>query len=563
MRRIILLFCFAAYAFAQELSVNTTHGMVVGKRATDGDYYTFYGIRYGGSTSGANRFKAPTPAPTYTGVYQADDSSVFCAQPTARGLVGVEDCLVLNVFTRNASISRPVVVWLESEEYTTSRQELFTFKKLIDEELVVVSIHYRLSIFGFLCLGVPAAPGNAGLKDIIQGLKWINVNIAGFGGDPRNVVLLGHGSGAAIAELISLSPLGHDLVHKVIAISGSALAPWAVAYEPVQYAERFSEKLSYSGKSKENLAKSIANTDLNVLVPSLKDFTFFNNTPLFAPCIESSDISEDERVLPDAPINLLRSGNYSQIPYISVFVDMEGTLRAEQAAFNNWIDTMQANFSDFLPVDLNLESDQNKSAVVQSIREFYFAQQPVNMEGFLNFEGDTLVVVSMIRGVTERAKTSTAPVRLLEFAYRGTHNSDWPYTQIRLDGVKHGGLLNYLFDFDLRPADVAVQTAILRRFSEFAKNGNPNPTNYVNSGITWNPYTDSSPLSLRISGGDVITVGKSFQEEERLNIHQQRMNFWNKLYSQYYHPPQSASSAVKILSVSLTVVFCLLFVKLL
>lgn len=90
-----------------------------------------------------------------------------------------------------------------------------------------------MSIFGFLCLRVHDAPGNAGLKDIIQGLNWVKTNIANFGGDPNNVVLIGHDSGAALVDLITLSHRSENFIHKVIILNGSALAPWAVAYNPI------------------------------------------------------------------------------------------------------------------------------------------------------------------------------------------------------------------------------------------------------------------------------------------------------------------------------------------
>ncbi|XP_045501566.1 esterase FE4-like [Colias croceus] len=556
--------CLFAIAYAQDnLSVNTTQGVVIGSRASDGNYYSFYGIHYAGSTAGLNRFKAPTPPPVYPGEYHAIDTKVICAHPTSRGLVGVEDCLVLNVFTPNAIASnRPVLVWLESEEYTTTRQEVYSVKKLVEEDLVVVSINYRLSIFGFLCLGVPEAPGNAGLKDVIQGLEWIKNNIAGFGGDPNNVVLLGHSSGAAIAELITLSPLAQGLVHKVIAISGSALSPWAVAYEPLKYAESVGEKLGYGGKSPAQLAASLVSTHINVLAPVLNDFEFYNNTPLFAPCIEDKNLISNETVLTDAPINLLRNGNYSHVPYIAAFVDKEGTIRAEQAAFRNWLNKMQSNFTDFIQADLKFESTQNKSAVAQSIREYYFAQKAISMEtieDFLDYQGDTMILVSVLRGIAERAATSRSSVRLLEFAFRGTHNSDWAYPQIPVTGAKHGAILNYLFDFDLRSGDYLVQTSLLRRFAAFARNGDPNP---ANTDVIWNPYTPGSTVALRLSGEDTTTSNHMFQEEARVNIHQQRMGFWNNLYSIYYNPPQ-ASSASRILSLTIVLISCVLVLKLL
>lgn len=399
------------------------------------------------------------------------DSNIICAQPSANGLIGIENCLTLSIYTNNVTTPKPVIVWLNAEEYTTSTTTLYSFRRFIEEGIVVVSMNFRLSIFGFLCLGVPEAPGNAGLKDVIQGLNWIKTNIAGFGGNPDNVALFGHGSAAAIVDLITISPRSQNLVHKAVALSGSALAPWAVAYDPAGYASILGEKLSYTGKSRSELAKLLISTDVNVLGSALNGFKFTNNTPLFAPCIEDRNVNANETVLTDTPINLLRTGNYSHIPYITGYVNREGTLRAEEAAFNQWRVKMQNNFTEFLQVDLDFGT--NRTDMAQSIRDFYFSGSPINLdiEDYLDYHGDTLVLVSVIRGARERAATSKSEVRLLEFAYMGTLNSDWPYHEIPLKGVKHGGILNYLFDFDLRPADEAIMRSVVKRLATFAHVG--------------------------------------------------------------------------------------------
>lgn len=416
-------------------------------------------------------FQAPVPPSPYPGLFHAMDSNIICAQPSVNGLIGIENCLTLSIYTSNVTTPKPVVVWLNAAEYTTSTSTLYSFRRFVEEGVVVVSMNFRLSVFGFLCLGVPEAPGNAGLKDVILGLNWIKANIAGFGGNPDNVALFGHGSAAAIVDLITMSSRGANLVHKAVALSGSALAPWAVAYDPVGYANILAQKLSYTGKSASELAKHLATTEIGVLGAALNGFQFTNNTPLFAPCIENQNLNANETVLTDAPITLLRSGNYNHIPYIAAYVNREGTLRAEEAAYGQWLQQMQTNFTDFLQVDLDFGA--NRTGMAQSIKDFYFSASPTNLdiEDYLDYQGDTLVLVSAIRGARERAATSRSEVRLLEFAYMGTFNSDWGYHQIPLKGVRHGGILNYLFDFDLRPADEPVMTSLVKRLATFAHVG--------------------------------------------------------------------------------------------
>lgn len=417
-----------------------------------------------------NMFQAPIP-PSPHEVLSATDSNIFCAQPTSRGIVGVENCLTLNIFTKETTNPKPVVVWLNVDEYTTSNTQVISARTLIEQNIVFVSLNFRLSIFGFLCLRVQEAPGNAGLKDVIQGLRWIQENIGNFGGDSKNIILMGHASGAAVVDLLTLSPQIENLAHKAIVLSGSSLAPWAVAYDPIGYAERLGIQLGYDGNNPAKLAGHLVETDINVLNTALNEFKFVNNTPLFAPCLENPNLNPNNTVLSEAPIDVLRSGKYAQIPVIYGYTNREGTMRADEADFGNWLAFMQTNFTSFLPVDL--KPGNNMANVSSRIRDFYFGNVSINMaviEDYLEFEGDTLVLVSTIKTAKERALTSKSEVRLLEFAYIGTKNSRWIHNQIPLSGASHGAFVNYVFDDDLRAEDEAVSKSLVARFSAFAYN---------------------------------------------------------------------------------------------
>lgn len=562
---LFLILCLCVPALAQNvLQVNTTEGVIEGSLLTDGSHYAFYGVPYAGSTSGENRFKGPTPPARYPGVFHAMDANVICAQPSSRGLIGVENCLTLNIFTRNTTTRNPVIVWLNAEEYTTTNTGLYSYKPFIEQGLLFVNMNFRLSVFGFLCLGVPEAPGNAGLKDIIQGLTWIKANIANFGGDPDNVILMGHGSAAALVDIITLSPRGRNLFHKAITLSGSALAPWAVAYDPIGYANILARRLSYTKKNGQELAKLLQNTDITLLISALDDFKFTNNTPLFAPCIENPIVSPNDTVLTEAPINILRAGNYSQVPYIAAYTTREGTMRAGEAITGQWLEKMQANFSDFLPVDLNVAV--NRTGVALNVSNFYFSGSPINMatiEDYLDYHGDTLVLVSVIKGAWERALTSSTEVRLLEFAYRGTYNSDWPYNQIPLTGVRHGGILNYLFDFDLRDGDRAVMASLITRFARFSLTGHPTQVGASNI-VEWLPITRNSFNYLVCTGrdGPIPNVTWIYEEEPRTNPHVTRMTFWNENYEKYYHAPTRVSSSEGLMALFSIVILSQFFVYL-
>ncbi|XP_041984595.1 venom carboxylesterase-6-like [Aricia agestis] len=555
---VAILFVLFAAAHAQTVpvvpTVNTTQGVIIG--AYNNGIANFYGIHYAGPASGSNRFKNPTPAPVYPGEYHAVDNNIICAHPTPRGLVGVEDCLVLSIHTNNLAASNPVMVWLEGEDYDTISNIPYSYDNLVQQDIVFVSVNYRLSIFGFLCLGVPEAPGNVGLKDVVQALTWIQQNIAGFGGNPGNVMLFGHGSGAAMVDLITLSGKADELVHKAMVLSGSALSPSAVAYEPVAYAHAVGDKMGYTGKTNSELAELLSSTATDLLVNAINDFEFYNNTPLFAPCVENPQLNNDT-FLTDSPINILRSGNYSHVPYIIGYVDREGTIRAQQALFSNWLTKMESNFSDFLQADLKFESETNKTAVARTIREFYFAQSYVGLatiEDFLDYQGDSLITMAVIRGARERAATSRADVRIFEFAYKRTVDPEWAYPQIQLTGVRHGGLLSYVFDYNLSTLEISLRNLLTSRIAMFARTGSQG--GYPNFTM-WDPISSSGVFHLLyISGGEVstnVTIGK---EEARGNIREETTNFWNSIYNAHYRAPTPISGATSArLAFSLVPIF--------
>ena len=106
-------------------------------------------------------------------------------------------------------------------------------------DVVVVTVRYRLNVFGYLSLGNVVLPGNSGLLDQYFALYWVSNNIAYFGGDPEKVTLLGTASGAASALLLALSPRSSPLVRRVIAVAGTPLSPFGLSDNPLENARRF------------------------------------------------------------------------------------------------------------------------------------------------------------------------------------------------------------------------------------------------------------------------------------------------------------------------------------
>src|SRR5258706_9639896 len=186
----------------------------------------FLGIPYAKPPVGALRWMPPQPVAKWANARKADKFGPTCAQITTLGpFAGPpnsnEDCLYLNVFTPDVKAKLPVLVWVHGGGYVDGESDDYDATKLAKEgKLVVVTLNYRLNLFGFLAH--PAldkeghAGGNYGIMDMQAALRWVQRNAASFGGDPGNVTLGGQSAGAGAAAANVVSPDAKGLFHRAI-----------------------------------------------------------------------------------------------------------------------------------------------------------------------------------------------------------------------------------------------------------------------------------------------------------------------------------------------------------
>lgn len=208
--------------------VRTDAGYVAG---FNGPVRTYKGIPYAAPPVGALRFRPPQPAAHWEGVRLATTFGPQCLQGRAPSPAASEDCLTLNVWTGavSAAEKRPVFVWIHGGAYESGAGSLDVYngEALAAEGIVVVTINYRMGIFGFLAhpeLSAESAEGvsgNQAILDMIASLQWVKANIAAFGGDPTNVTIGGESAGGTSMGLLILSPKAKSLFTKAIAAS-----PW-------------------------------------------------------------------------------------------------------------------------------------------------------------------------------------------------------------------------------------------------------------------------------------------------------------------------------------------------
>ena len=243
-------FCFLtilAFAPNRAAAVNGTvkvaSGSLEGTTMTSG-IRVFKGLPYAAPPVGDLRWRPPQPPAKWNGVRKADKFSDSCMQALTRSRnpwtkefmvqnEASEDCLCLNVWTgaKAATEKRPVLVWMHGGGFNEGSGEIITYdgEELAKKGLIVVTINYRLGIFGFythpeLTKESPQhASGNYGLLDCVAALEWVQKNIAAFGGDPSRVTIAGQSAGAMAVHALTASPLAKGLFHRAIAESGSGV----------------------------------------------------------------------------------------------------------------------------------------------------------------------------------------------------------------------------------------------------------------------------------------------------------------------------------------------------
>lgn len=230
----------AVPAAAQQVSVDT--GRLAG-RTIDGGVQAYMGVPFAAPPVRELRWKAPQPAAQWPGVRDATQAAPMCLQSgrgrTMNHYFGneavSEDCLYLNIWTPPGAPPPggwPVVVWIYGGAFSVGSTSMANYSgaNLAKKGVVQVNIAYRVGPLGFLAHPELTREGgghsgNYGLMDQIAGLKWVQRNIAAFGGNPGNVTIAGQSAGSMSVGTLQMSPLAKGLFHRVVGMSGSPMRP--------------------------------------------------------------------------------------------------------------------------------------------------------------------------------------------------------------------------------------------------------------------------------------------------------------------------------------------------
>ncbi len=227
---------------APSTTVRVESGALLGVPGEDPSVEVFKGVPFAAPPLGALRFRPPQAPAAWSGVRKAAEFSASCVQALRRSLLPwteeymlrndvSEDCLALNVWRPRAPAQRPlpVFVYVHGGAYDSGSGEVLIYdgEALARRGVIVVTINYRLGVFGFLAHpelsaeSPESSSGNYGLLDQIAALHWVQRNIAAFGGDPGRVTVGGQSAGAGSVHLLTASPLARGSFRAAITQSGA------------------------------------------------------------------------------------------------------------------------------------------------------------------------------------------------------------------------------------------------------------------------------------------------------------------------------------------------------
>jgi carboxylesterase type B len=244
--------------------VEVKQGMIEGTvmETRQGEKFdAFLNIPYAQKPLGRLRFQAPLEVLPWDGVKNGTAWGPMCTQvnllsnsPTS------EDCLSLNVFTKNLRSQqplKPVIVYIHGGAFQLGSASDHQPHLLMERDVVLVSLNYRLGAFGFLSLGTKEVPGNQGMKDQVLALRWIKKNVEAFGGNSEMITLMGNSAGAYSVTAHMVSPMADGLFQRVIAFSGAIT--WQNKFEEnyLDLAMKLAQKLNCTTSTIEDMAECL------------------------------------------------------------------------------------------------------------------------------------------------------------------------------------------------------------------------------------------------------------------------------------------------------------------
>ncbi|CAG9769383.1 unnamed protein product [Ceutorhynchus assimilis] len=525
-------------------------------------YHSFLALRYAQPPVGDLRFKPALSVEPWEGTYDGTAEKNVCFQVYENSYKENEDCLFLNVFTpvdlsnTSSTSDLAVMVWIHGGGFISGAAYMNEGgvgpKFFMDSTVVFVSINYRLGPFGFMSTGDKVLPGNLGLKDQVQALKWVQKNIKYFGGDPEKVTIFGQSAGSASVSYQLLSPTSAGLYRAAILESGSSLSPWAYQRDQAEITFKTAQLIDPSFNSENT-------TELLLFLQSVPAVAIDNASLLFSSTSESAsnyqissgffyapviEVAHEDAFLTEAQYGLLERGSYNRVPVMAGMTNEESLGLLANGDLSFLWNAYDQEPIIMVPDDLHVTNKDLRNTIGLEIRNYVTDSK--------GFNGDIAKGI-MFHSMHDFDKANIKQAELMSYHstvhfYQFSYSGPMGYSSYRVPGtdgnVTHAEEVNYFFskwysneipdntDMSYFPeSDQNTHYRIMALWTNFVKYLNPTPQGMdkeILQNVTWEPVQPNVFKYLDIGKDLVLTEGYPKQE---------KYLFWNSLFSKYAVPP--------------------------
>ncbi|XP_060248097.1 pyrethroid hydrolase Ces2e-like isoform X1 [Meriones unguiculatus] len=512
--------------------IRTTHtgqirGSLVHMKGLDVGVHSFLGIPFAKPPIGPLRFVPPEPPESWSGVRDGTSYPARCLQDIAAMNMQAlkllkltlppihmsEDCLYLNIYTpdhAHEGSKLPVMVWIHGGSLVIGMASLYDGSMLAAiENVVVVTIQYRLGVLGFFSTGDQHARGNWGYLDQVAALRWVQQNIAHFGGNPDRVTIFGESAGGTSVSSHVVSPMSQGLFHSAIMESGVATIPGLISTSPdivyrtvanLSGCEQVDSEALVNclrGKSEEEI---MAINKAFKIIPGIVDGIFLPRHPKellasadFQPVPSIIGINNDEYgwIIPSS---LSNTDSQKKMDRKTVQAVLQ-----RRAAQMMW----PPEFTDLVMEEYMGDNEDPQLLQVQ----------------FKEMMEDIIVVIPVLQ--VAHFQRSHAPVYFYEFQHRPSFFKDSKPPDVKAD---HGDEVLFIFrsfwggtQIELTEEEELLSRRMMKYWANFARYGNPN-----SEGLPYWPVFDHEEQYLQL---DIQpAVGRALKAR--------RLKFWTKTLPQ-------------------------------
>ncbi|XP_068941904.1 cocaine esterase-like isoform X2 [Petaurus breviceps papuanus] len=525
---------------ADDLIRTTESGPVQGTqiiiKGIDKGVNVFLGIPFAKPPVGALRFSPPQPPDSWSNVKDATSHPPACLQDVTilEKLAKImkvnipvtansEDCLYLNIYVpvhAKEGAGLPVMVWIHGGALVLGSASVHDGSVLsASQNVVVVTIQYRLGVLGFFSTGDEHAPGNWGFLDQVAALRWVQKNIAHFGGDPGLVTIFGESAGGMSVSSHVLSPMSKDLFHRAIMESGVAILPGLISFSSDMVLHVIANLSACERRNSASMVQCLRSKSEDEILAITKHFKIIPGVV-------------DGQFFPKHPEELLAAGEFHYIPSIVGVNNHEyGWALPVEMGTPGFKENMDKNSieSALQSPLLGLPPQLGQLMMEEYLRD---TEDPGGYRAqFQDMMGDLVFVIPSLK-VAKYQHSPSSPVYFYEFQHRPSI-----FNGVKPDFVKadHGDDVPFVFGVpflgEATEEEKLLSHRMMSYWANFARNGDPNGADLIH----WPVYDQKEEyLQLNLQ----LSVGKSLKKD--------KFEFWTKTLPQKMKELQPEKSRVEL-----------------